>query len=629
MNNDLIFDRPLPPPGNNDLIFGDQEPVGEWEMIIEASAPPAVAIIDMANVWDMAITAETPDQATIQLANVWDIAISAEAVESTADIKIDYDLNVWRGPSIRLNQPWQKGKPLVYSLYLSHGTPVPASLHHHLPWKNAVPRQKAVYLSHGLPAPLKQWFHLPWQQGISRQRDLSLTHALPVPHFLWRDLPWQKGINRQRNSQLVHRLPSPLDMRCNLPWQAARPRQQNITLGIGDGCLLSLWIHLPWGGGKTVTGPGTWIPIVPPTPPEPPRGQADLIFQCDLLPCNIHMDFAIPCCGEKPWEPIPILDTYFMLNELLLFREADGRPIACSAASVRLEPNTCAWDISATIPIHELEHLEENELMHLVVNGRHFLWFKESWSRSRQFGEFQSAQISGRSRHAELDIEPESGVLDNPINARQLADNALVNTGYDLDWRLPDWMVPANAYGWQNLSRIQRIAEVVSSVGGILWGDPADKKLIAVSKWPVAPWLWDGKTPRQLPSNIMQTLNERYIDNPMYNAVFARGELAGIQARVRINGSAGERVAETIVHPLITDFEAAREVGLTALSDSGPHRQFDIRMPLLDELGQFEISEMIEATGSETWKGLIRSIGFDASLENEALVIYQTLGIES
>ena len=72
------------------------------------------------------------------------------------------------------------------------------------------------------------------------------------------------------------------------------------------------------------------------------------------------------------------------------------------------------------------------------------------------------------------------------FTARQLAELELERagliTGFDLDWQLPDWLVPAGAWSYESLSPVQVIARLVESVGGTLNAHPQLRRLMAKSR---------------------------------------------------------------------------------------------------------------------------------------------------
>lgn len=623
---DLIFDQPLP--RDNDLRFGHQEPLVEIEAeLIIGEAPDYVSIL-LAEVIDCQMDAVIIDTVDIVLAEIIDCQMDAVDPPHVVDIRAQYDNNVSRGPRAILHSKWRLARRREQSLKLSGRRSAPLPKWSRMPWAGARPASVSLDLAHGLPDQQPTWGSFPWQGARPVSQQAGLSNSIPSPNPGWCSFPWRGAAPIQTEINLSNRMPVPQTTWRDLPWCSAVPKMALIDIAAGDGQATSIWRDLPWQDGRLVIGPGVWVPIVPPEPPAPPRGRVDLVFKCDLLPCNVFMDFAIPCCGQKERPIIPILDTYFMLNEIYLLRERDMRPIACLDAAARYDPGTWTWGVDVTVPVHEIDHIGRHERLRLIINGRHYVWIKETRGRQRQFGQFQAVTFGGRSQHAELDVEPTSGIITNPINAQQIAAEALEDTGYTLVWNLPDWPVPAGAYQWEGLTRIARVAAVVDSVGGVLYGDPAEKKLIAYSAWPTPPWRWDEATPRELPSHVCEVLNIEESENDSFDAVHVMGELIGVDTLVRRYGYAGENLAPDVIHPLMTHTSATQERGIAELAKGGITSRVTLSLPLLNEVAPFELSELIQATGTESWRGLVRGFGIAATRIGEAIVVNQTVEVE-
>lgn len=92
---------------------------------------------------------------------------------------------------------------------------------------------------------------------------------------------------------------------------------------------------------------------------------------------------------------------------------------------------------------------------------------------SRKFN-VHNLTVEGRSRSAWLD-EPwtprTTGRQNQARTAHQLAEEALDNTGWTLNWLLDDWFVPGGRFDWDN-SLIGRITRLVKPVEGCVYTEP-------------------------------------------------------------------------------------------------------------------------------------------------------------
>jgi hypothetical protein len=183
--------------------------------------------------------------------------------------------------------------------------------------------------------------------------------------------------------------------------------------------------------------------------------------------------------------------------------------------------------------------------------------------------------LKGRSRSAWLGapfLRAETGGNGESAEAVQLAEMALENTGWTIQWGLPNWLVPAGVFTY-NSTPIERIIVLVKAVGGCIRTDPMNSVLYTYSKYPVVPWLWPDVYPEYImPDSSILSISKSDDRNPLYNGIYVSGTLNGILASVKIAGTDGGLQAEMVVDQLISDSEgiAARERAISILSESGP-----------------------------------------------------------
>jgi hypothetical protein len=381
------------------------------------------------------------------------------------------------------------------------------------------------------------------------------------------------------------------------------------------------------------------VPFVPPIAPACYTPNAHLLFteedaaDGDLLFVCEHS--GNPDAGSVP---VPIRRMYFVINEVTLTRWPDGAPVPVSGLSLSLDADSWAWGFDATLPliaealVVPAEGASPVELI-ATVNGIAFHVLAENRSRERVFGD-ASIRISGRGRSAAL-AAPYAPVIafanTEPRSARQLMDDVLtfngIPLGWAVDWALTDWLVPTGVFARQG-TWIEALTAIVGAAGGYLLPHPSEKILRVRHRYPVAPWnWWDQVTPDYvLPVDMVARESLRWIDKPAYNRVFVSGQEAGVLGQVTRAGTAGDVLAPMVVDALITQSAAARQRGISVLSDTGRQIEVTLRLPVLPETGVIEPGAFVAyQDGGVARLGLVRSTRIEAGLPE----VWQTLGVQS
>lgn len=565
------------------------------------------------------------------------ICIDAELVARSpvprAVVDLRYDINVWRGPSSRPRghwQPAQQTSPASSGLFQST-TRLRAMRKQ--PWEDAARLHAAGGDRWEVPPSVRLNQSGAWDLASARHQAAS------VPFVDLRDVMLREAVAWGIAAPVAIGVASGHQDMLHLRGKVAAPHKPAVSmLALRGGrhqraLLRAVRDALAWGIGRLVTGPGIWVPR--PVDPELPDyvGNPNLEFCLSIDQVTPDLDFAYPCGRPVIDEPdvIPILRTYIMTASVLLVRERDQLELPALSASVALDTGTATWGVDVALPEAVLSSLGPRELLRLTINGHAVLWLAEGWQRSRAFGGARTIRLSGRSVHAELDAPlwpAASGTVDAPTNARQLAEQALALSGYALDWRLPDWLVPVGAWSWEGMTPLARVARLAEAAGGAVFGDPAKRTLIARPHYSAAPWEWAGTVPAlQLPDAALETLSESWDEAPAINAVIASGERMGVTARVKRAGTAGDLLAPTILDPLLTHQDPARARGLNAIAGSGRVCKVQVSLPLFDDAKLSLPGDLVSVTGSDPFRAMVRGVRFSADRKG-ALVVRQTLDLE-
>ncbi len=386
--------------------------------------------------------------------------------------------------------------------------------------------------------------------------------------------------------------------------------------------------------------PGISVWIVP-EPPEPPRCYTPighLLFTA-LAPASAHLLFFCQNHTDPPdGEPVvvPVRRVYFVINNVTLHRLPDGLPVPVFNLALSLDAASWTWGFDALLPAAATSLVAPGSNggpVELVasVNGTPFRVLAESISRERSFGD-ASIRVSGRGRNAVL-AAPYAPVMNfqqpQARTAQQLMDDVLtlngIPLGWNIDWGLTDWNVPAGVFTQQG-TWMEALVAIASAAGGYLIPHPSDQSIRVRHRYPVAPWEWSTVTPDfVLPVDAVARESLRWVEKPGYNRVFVSGQDVGVLGQVSRAGTAGDVLAPMVVDALITEAAAARQRGIAVLADTGQQIEVSLRLPVLDETGIIKPGAFVEyQDGSVTRLGIVRSTQVEAGMPE----VWQTLGVQ-
>lgn len=319
---------------------------------------------------------------------------------------------------------------------------------------------------------------------------------------------------------------------------------------------------------------------------------------------------------------IPVQRVYIVLNNVNLRRVSDNYVIPTLSMSLSLDMASWTWGFDATVPGQFQAAVEPSTgpvELKASVNGTDFRVFVESISRERSFGQ-SSLRIAGRGRNAVLDA-PYAPILSfqntDERTANQLAEDALLYNGinvggadpWTIQWGLTDWFVPANVFVHQG-THISALNTIAQAAGGYLQPHRTSNVLRILPKYPVAPWKWatDAVADYELPADITTRESIQWVDKPNYNRVFVSGQQSGVLGQVTKQGTAGDEVAQMVTDALITHADAARQRGISILSDTGRIATVGLSLPVISAVGVIEPGKFVRyVDGSESRLGLVRS----------------------
>ena len=363
---------------------------------------------------------------------------------------------------------------------------------------------------------------------------------------------------------------SAVDTHRQMPWSAARPADREV--------------RIKWVKYSRALNPG-WGVVIPPGPITPGPGEQIVIG---------------------------VRRAYIVRNEVLIVRKDDlmvihGRDLAITIDSGGLV------SFSARVSRRQRDAVRPAPLpVEIIawVNGVEFWLLVEKVSEGRGFGEHNVA-ISGRGVAAALSADhasPSQWQNAVPMTAQQVVAAALDLSGFEVEWLLEDWLLPAgamNLYG----APLDVASYVAGAVGAVLQGAWDSYALRFAPSYPVKPWEFADATPEiVIPSAACQVVGIEPWPAPAYNRVVVSGALPGeITGNVKITGTAGDRSAPAVTHPLISQAAAARQRGIAELGAAGDKSEVTLQMQVPEELGVIDVNTFIEFNdGGTARRGLVR-----------------------
>jgi hypothetical protein len=621
-DSDLIFRQsPLAQPA--DLLFGETETLPDISATLAATLPPLTVAITAGPVVDVTLAATLPGLQVLAEARY----ASGTERPLVARTVTGFDAGV--ATMADTSPAWQEGAARE-----AGAAP---------PWRAAIPTPASA--APGWVGTRRT--HGSTRSAFQRARPVGTTTATGYQELLRGQRPtahsaWQVGSGRATSARtdwqerFRDRRPQ-----ARTAWDEA----QRLLRAVMDRSGVAAPLAKRWGARyqeAIVPPPGTSRPpVIPPGTPcyTPPPGSAvPLLFAA--APGDGQLVFI--CEGAAPPDAtvvVPVRRVYIVINNTSLLKVVGSTLTALPTytMSLALDVDSWTWGLSATLPGEALVDLQPVDgqpvELQASVNGVPYRFLAEKVARERSFGK-AGIRLTGRGKSALL-AAPYAPILSfantEARTAAQLMADALtfngVPIGWDVDWQIDDWLVPAGAWAHQG-SYIEALGAIAGAAGAYLQPHPTDQVMRVLHRYPSAPWEWDGVTPDyELPSAVMQTEGIEWLDKPGYNRVFVAGTSAGITGQVTRSGTAGDSLAPMVTDPLITATAAARQRGRAVLGDTGRQAIVSLRLPVLPETGIIVPGKFVQyVDGGTTRRGLVRSTSADSNGNTD---LWQSLAVET
>lgn len=477
------------------------------------------------------------------------------------------------------------------------------------PWTVGVPSDKAGSSPWGVSAAKDRTQHSSWAVYERYLQPVSLSpwgHSRPVDEAS--SAPW--GVYERR-----------LDVASFEAWVASKP---------ADSASRAPWLQV---GPLVVMGRSARYATAKP---------ADRLRWIPWTKYSRTLTLGVGAVSPSgdPNEPlfvIPVKEVYTMINVVTLVRVDTGQALKAVGFTLALDVDSWTWTFNAGIDASQLDvvkRVEPNVPVELeaTINGWPVRVLAEDISRQRTFGNAELT-VSGRGISAVLG-QPFAPVLnfsnDAARTAQQLAGDVLtfneVPLGWELDWQMADWLVPANT--WYTQGRyMEALNEIANAAGGYVQPHPTDLTLKFLKRYPALPWDWATTPPDyELPSAVVTVEGLTWRSKPAYNRVFVYGMQGGAGVQATRAGSAGDVLAPMVTDALVTHVDAGRGRAEAILADTGEQTDVRLRVPVFGDVGLILPGSLVKyMDGEEVRYGLARAIQVEASPSES----WQTIELET
>lgn len=644
---DLIFRQaPLSQPA--DLIFGESENLPDVEVTLAATLPSLTVAIGLGEPVLITLDATLPGlQVAVAVTTIAEMELLAALPGLTVNMVTIYKSEAARPLVGRVESGFQQAVGVDVSVMQGQqsGVPVPAGAEAR--YEKAIRTEAGITASHKNGGRLRNAAAARHQEAQRALALVSTSYAnmlrsmRPVLNTVWQEAEKRRsGYTNDWQERYRDRRPSLISS-----WGEAQRLLAQVADDSAEALPLSKGWHTSYQEAM-VPPPGMYIPPVPPEPGErcytPPLGSLVHLLFADG-PGDTNLVFICERHVTPPTDTIivPVKRVYMVINNTTLMKVVGSvkTVLPTYSMSLSLDVDSWTWGFSASLPAETLDALRPDGdgtpvELEASINGVAYRVLAEKLGRDRSFGR-AAIRVTGRGKSALLS-QPYAPIktFSNSIErtAQQLMNDALtlngVPIGWDVDWQIDDWLVPAGVWNKQG-AYIDALTAIAGAAGAYLQPHPTDKVMRVLARYPLAPWDWvaDMVSDFELPSSVTSTEGIEWLDKTPYNRVFVSGVSAGVIGQVTRTGTAGDVLAPMVTDALITDTIAARQRGRTVLSDTGRQALISLRLPVLAETGIIWPGKSVRYNDLGDMKlGIVRSTGVETNGQPD---VWQNIIVET
>lgn len=329
-----------------------------------------------------------------------------------------------------------------------------------------------------------------------------------------------------------------------------------------------------------------------------------------------------------------------MINKALLTRLPERTAIDIKSMTIKTDWDSAFWQLSAELgsdsALDLLDPTPDGPIeVEVNINDHLFNLQIESGGGSRGFGS-RSRSVNGRSLTAQLaapEAPTQTKIFTSNYTAKQIVDEELDNTGFSATMTPEDWLVPADVYSYNNKTPMQVIREVADACGAFILAGMATQTMAIEPRYKEKPWELDTATPDVIiPAAMCKTISYSWDVRPEYNGVYLIGEAGGISTRVIRDGSAGDKLAQSVTDKLMTATDPAYARARTIIGGSGKWKKYQLELPVfytptVPGIIQPGMLLQYDDTAS-SWIGVVTAVSVNAGRSDGVLKVRQTVDVE-
>lgn len=399
---------------------------------------------------------------------------------------------------------------------------------------------------------------------------------------------------------------------------------------------------------KSVSVPCRHYPI-PEPPPKPAERKCDLPPPSSQLPLRFNrkrgalpssaLPLALTCWNEDSPILIPNLGSYLVHHTVTA--SVGGVNIDPIDFSIATDMSSFCWQGRVNLTAKQFAKIKTkldvergNEPMLIVnIDGLVFGFICEEISRNRTFNNYRY-QISGRSVTARLGEDyahSQGGTVNEELYSSQIVRQQLADTGITLDkFDVTDWLIPSGSYSLADKTPIAVIADIAKACGGVVVSDPIKPTLSILPKYKVPAWdLATATASLIVPADVIVSINDKKRTNPRYNTVTLIGQAEASEVYRERQGR--ERIAPIDNNALYSQLECVVAKGVQLLSDSGTHADYSLQLTVAKkyQIPLASVGEIWQIADPEgVFNGVITSVSLDVARDNDAVTVWQNVGID-
>lgn len=371
-------------------------------------------------------------------------------------------------------------------------------------------------------------------------------------------------------------------------------------------------LRLPWGYGSAVHAV-----MGPYTPSPPPAGGVPIATRPPLT--------ALYSIGHA--------DAYLAVHTLDAVDLRTGDPVELTGAVISMDADSVLWRLQAQAAPSAYAALNAGTdpvIVRVTIDGIDWDFLVDSVSRSRRFGA-TDVSITGRSVVALTGqgcAQERNWTNDAPNTAFGIAAGAHIDSGLELEWAIPDWIVPAGALSFTGtpLALTERLA---AAAGAPLRAARSGLRLRVMPRYSYMPSEWSGEAPDvDVAWSAVQTEQTERDDEVPYDAVVVLGTRSAYGLQAVLASTPGLTPHPQVTDELVTEPAVAISRASSVLGQSGRKAMHTLTLPVLTgagEPGVLEPGQLVRVLDpAGTWVGMVRGVSVRAALpEVEQTVVLE------